>query len=76
MPSATRPIVVRRPRRVAPKIRAAPPEPAGLGPALDGDHVLAGIPGAHVATSTIAVTSTLRVASGSRIFHPKDMSWS
>ena len=53
------------------------PGPAGLGAAVHLHHVLLGIPGRHqVATSTTAVTSTLRVASGSRTFQPNDISWS
>src|SRR4051812_10053457 len=49
---------------------------AGAGAALDGDDVVAGVPGSHVVTTRIAVTRALRVARGSRIFQPKDMSWS
>src|SRR5450755_79122 len=44
------------------------------GPADDFDHVFAGVV-AHD-TTRIAVTSTLRVASGSSTFHPNDISWS
>src|SRR3954454_2561769 len=49
---------------------------AGAGAALDGDDVVAGAPGSHVVTTRIAVTRALRVARGSRIFQPNDMSWS
>src|SRR3954447_13326065 len=49
---------------------------AGAGAALDGDDVVARAPGSHVVTTRIAVTRALRVARGSRIFQPKDMSWS
>src|SRR5205085_1473195 len=38
------------------------------------DHVGAGVVGHE--TTTIAVTSALSVARGSRIFHPNDISWS
>src|SRR4051794_15388778 len=56
----------------------------GLGPALDVDDALVGQVGkalvraviAHVTVTRIAVTRTFSVASGSRIFQPRDMSWS
>src|SRR5262249_29932221 len=49
---------------------------AGGGAAHDLDDVGSGVVGvAHVAT-TIAVTRRLSVASGRRIFHPSDISWS
>src|SRR5205085_11808457 len=52
--------------------------PAGLGPSLHRDHVLVGHPLRHqcVTTTTVAVTSALSVATGSRIFQPKLISWS
>src|SRR5262249_37212000 len=46
--------------------------------AHDFNHVSAWVIWGHVyvLTTKIAVTSRLRVASGSRIFHPNDISWS
>src|SRR3954463_99963 len=89
-PSTRRAEGVFRARSVSPEARegAAPPArgpaegavgaagAAGGGAALDGDDVVAGAPGSHVVTTRIAVTRALRVARGSRIFQPKDMSWS
>src|SRR6185436_14247392 len=60
---------------------------AGLGPALHGDHVVAGRRPAsdldrvrvrHQSSTTTrtAVTSALAVASGRRTFQPRDISWS
>src|SRR3954468_14152840 len=51
---------------------------AGLGAALDLDHVLGRVPGRHgrYATTTIAVTRALSVASGRSTFHPNAISWS
>src|SRR5215216_3405420 len=49
------------------------------GPALGGAHHLedvgSGVIGHYVATTRIAVTSALTVASGRKIFQPSDMSW-
>src|SRR5690349_2724503 len=53
-------------------------DPARLRTALDLDHVLVlevGELGHQVTTTRIAVTSTLSVASGSRTFQPKLISW-
>src|SRR5436190_12166734 len=60
------------------------PDPAGLGTPLDVDDALVREIGkalvravlAHVTVTRIAVTRTLSVASGSRIFQPSVMSWS
>ena len=39
-------------------------------------RVVAGRPGHQVSTTRIAVTSAFSVASGRKIFQPRDMSWS
>src|SRR4051812_21863002 len=60
-------------RRAERAVRAA--GRARLGRALDLDDVGSGVIG-HVSTTRIAVTRAFTVASGSRIFQPRDMSWS
>ena len=51
-------------------------DPARVGAALHLDYVLVEGVAAHVVATSVAVTSTFTVASGSRTFQPRNISWS